>query len=224
MALDCWVFCDIDGTLLHSPGAGRSAFADAFLEAFGLLPDMSAVNFAGATDLRVLDQLLRQESMVSDQEKQDHFFECLPRYLDRNMQETPPLVFPNVKKCLERILKSASLGLVTGNIRACAWVKLQHAGLSTYFSEVGGFGDDHADRHQMAALALERAGNPSRAFLLGDTPSDIAAAQKNGMVSVAVCNGQFSRDDLAKSAPDLILDSFEKADAFFELLEQKSET
>jgi hypothetical protein len=44
------------------------------------------------------------------------------------------------------------------------------------------------------------------------------------MVSVAVCNGQFSRDDLAKSAPDLILDSFEKADAFFELLEQNTET
>ena len=223
MASNCWVFCDIDGTLLHSPGAGRSAFAEAFLEAFGQRPDMSAVNFAGATDLRVLNQLLRQEKIASDSDKTEHFFTCLPRYLDRNMREAPPLVFSGVKKCLERILKSAALGLVTGNIRDCALVKLRHAGLEKYFSEIGGFGDDHADRHQMAALALARAGNPLRSFLLGDTPSDIAAAQKNGMVSVAVCNGQFARDELVKESPDLILDSFEDAEEFFERLEMKPE-
>jgi phosphoglycolate phosphatase-like HAD superfamily hydrolase len=71
----------------------------------------------------------------------------------------------------------------------------------------------------MAALALERAGNPVTAFLLGDTPSDIEAARSNGMVSVAVCNGQFDRATLEAEHPDIVVDSFEDAEHLFRALD-----
>ena len=214
-----YIFCDIDGTLLQAPGAGSSAFGDAFAEVFGVSVDMGHINFAGATDIRVLAQLMREQGVPGDPVLEQRFFERLPVFLDRNMAAAPPIVFPGVGDFLERVSLHWGLGLVTGNTQACARIKLRHAGLDAYFGAAGGFGDDDGDRCRMAALALERAGHPERAFLLGDTPSDVEAARANGMVSVAVCNGQFDRPVLEAEGADLVLDSFEEADELFRALD-----
>ena len=214
-----YIFCDIDGTLLRAAGAGSGAFGAAFSEVFGVEPDMAKVNFSGATDIRVLAQLMREHGLSSDPARQRRFFERLPVHLDERMGHFPPTVFPGVEAFLERVSPRWNLGLVTGNIKACALVKLRHAGLDGFFDGTGGFGDDDGDRARMAALALERAGHPETAFLLGDTPADIAAARANGMVSVAVCNGGFDRPALEAEGADLVLDSFEEAGALFRMLE-----
>jgi phosphoglycolate phosphatase-like HAD superfamily hydrolase len=214
-----YIFCDIDGTLMHAKGAGRTAFGAAFEAAYGVPVDMAHINFAGATDIRVVEQLLSEQQIEPNPALTQRFFEFLPDYLDRNMAEFPPTVFPGVGHFLERVSVHWNLGLVTGNIRACAYLKLRHAGIEQYFSEIGGFGDDDGDRNQMAALALKRAGNPEFAYLLGDTPSDVEAARSNGMVSVAVCNGQFNRAALEAEGADLVVDSFEEADELFQALE-----
>ena len=213
-----YIFCDIDGTLLRAKGAGRIAFASAFELAYGVAVDISHVNFAGATDIRVVEQLLREQHLEADPVKMQRFFELLPQCLDENMRRYPPTVYPGVSEFLSRVSQRWTLGLVTGNIRSCAYLKLKHGGIDHYFSEIGGFGDDDGDRNRMAALALERAGNPSGSFLLGDTPSDIEAARSNGMISVAVCNGQFDRAMLLAENPDLIVDSFEDAEHLFQAL------
>ncbi len=214
-----YIFCDIDGTLLQAPGAGSSAFGDAFAEVFGVPVDMAPINFAGATDIRVLAQLMREQHIPHDPVLEQLFFERLPVFLDCNMDAAPPIVFPGVGDFLARVSLHWGLGLVTGNSKACAYIKLRHAGLDPYFGNVGGFGDDDGDRNRMAALALERAGHPERAFLLGDTPSDIEAARVNGMVSVAVCNGSFDRATLEAEGADLVLDSFEDAGGLFRALD-----
>ncbi len=214
-----YIFCDIDGTLLHAKGAGRTAFGSAFEAAYGVPVDMDHINFAGATDIRVVEQLLRELKMDSDPALMQRFFDYLPDYLDRSMAEFPPTVFPGVTTFLGRVFKHWNLGLVSGNIRACAYLKLRHAGIRQYFGEIGGFGDDDGDRNHMAALALKRAGSPDMAYLLGDTPSDIEAARMNGMVSVAVCNGQYDRSVLEAEGANIVLDSFEEADELFQALE-----
>jgi phosphoglycolate phosphatase-like HAD superfamily hydrolase len=181
---------------------------------------MSHINFAGATDIRVMEQLLRENGLHAEPAKTSRFFDLLPVYLDQAMVLQPPTVYPGVEMFLERVSKHWMLGLVTGNIRACAYLKLKHGGgIDRYFGEIGGFGDDDGDRNRMAALALERAGNPVGAFLLGDTPSDIEAAHSTGMVSVAVCNGQFDRTTLEAEHPDIVVDSFEDAEHLFRALD-----
>ncbi len=214
-----YIFCDIDGTLLYAKGSGRPAFAEAFRDAYGMNIDVSHINFAGATDLGVLAKLVRENGIEPDAVKTAAFFERLSVYLDENMSKWPPIVFPGVRSFLERVSSHWNLALVSGNIRETAFLKLKHGGLLDYFTDIGGFGDDDADRNKMAALALERAGNPAGAFLLGDTPSDIAAARATGMTSVAVCNGQFDRATLESEKPDLIVDSFEDAEHLFQALE-----
>ena len=213
-----YIFCDIDGTLLHAKGSGSAAFGEAFQKAYGVPVDMAHINFAGATDLRVVEQLVRENNLELDSARTKHFFELLPIFLDQNMTRFPPVVFAGVGAFLARVSTHWNLALVTGNIRECAYLKLKHGGLDHYFSTIGGFGDDDGDRNRMAALALERAGQPEQAFLLGDTPSDIEAARVNGMVSVAVCNGTFSRAMLEAEKPDMIVDSFENAEPLFEAL------
>ena len=214
-----YIFCDIDGTLLYAKGSGRVAFGDAFESAYGVSVDMTHINFAGATDIGVVRQLARENGVAFNPEKMRRVFELLPDLLDAGMAKVPPTVFPGVAAFLERVSVRWKLGLVTGNIRECAYLKLKHGGIDRFFSDVGGFGDDDGDRNRMAALALERAGNPQGSFLLGDTPSDIEAARANGMVSVAVCNGQFDRTKLEAERPDIVVDSFEDAEHLFQALE-----
>lgn len=216
---DRYIFCDIDGTLLHAKGSGRPAFSDAFRDAYGMAVDTSHINFSGATDLGVLNGLVRANGVEDTPAKTARFFERLAVYLDANMAKWPPIVFPGVVRFLERVSKHWNLALVSGNIRETAFLKLKHGGLRAYFTDIGGFGDDDGDRNRMAALALERAGNPGGSFLLGDTPSDIEAARCNGMVSVAVCNGQFDRAMLEAEKPDIIVDSFDDAEDLFRALE-----
>ena len=59
------LYFDIDGTLMVARGAGRSAFSQAFEDVYGHLIDISHVNFAGATDMGVLQDLLREQELVS---------------------------------------------------------------------------------------------------------------------------------------------------------------
>ncbi|WP_372794043.1 HAD family hydrolase [Pontiella sp.] len=219
MTKDRYLFCDIDGTLLYAKGSGRPAFGAAFFDAFGIEISVDHINFAGATDLGVLAQLAGENRQELTPETTALFFERLAVYLDENMTKWPPIVFPGVEHFLQRVSRQWKLALVSGNIRATAYMKLRHGGLEHYFTDIGGFGDDDARRSSMAALALERAGHPAGAFLLGDTPSDIAAAKANGMISVAVCNGQFSREMLESEEPDLIVDSFEDAEHLFQALD-----
>lgn len=218
-AQERYIFCDIDGTLLRAQGSGRIAFRKAFSEAYGVPVDMAHINFAGATDTRVVEQLLYEQGLKPDPSCTQRLFELLPIYLDQAMSNNPPTVFPGVEPFLERVSLHWTLGLVTGNIRPCAYLKLRHGGIARFFSDIGGFGDDDGDRNRMAAIALERAGNPANSFLLGDTPSDIAAARSNGMMSVAVCNGQFDRATLEAERPDIVVNSFEDAESLFQVLD-----
>ena len=211
------LFFDIDGTLLVARGAGRGAFARSFEEVYGLQIDMSHINFAGATDLGVLNDLL-QEHQLADIEAEKHsFFERLAVHLEGAFKKRPPTLFPGVMQFLERVAGHWNMALVTGNTRASSALKLQYSGIDHFFDMTGGYGDDDACRNQMAALAIERAGFPDRGYLLGDTPRDIEAAKVNRLVSVGVCTGSFSREQLALEKPDILVDSLGKAE---ELLEE----
>lgn len=214
-----YIFCDIDGTLLHAPGTGRRAVADAFAEAFGILPAMEHITFAGATDILVLEQLMNEQNIPRDPVREQLFFDHLPRLLDRYLSDAPLTVFPGVEGFLRRVSTHWKLGLVTGNIRACAAIKLKYGGIDHFFDGMGGFGEDDGDRNRIAALALMRAGHPKVSYLLGDTPSDIEAARVNSMISVAVCNGQFDRAALERENPDIIVESFEDAEHLFQALD-----
>jgi phosphoglycolate phosphatase-like HAD superfamily hydrolase len=212
------VLFDIDGTLLDAGGAGRRAFAAAFETSLGWKQDIAHINFAGATDLAVFRQLLRERGIESTPELESSYFSQLPLELQRALAETPAIVFPGVRSLLERLgdMDGVRLGIVTGNVESTAWVKLEHAGLREFFT-FGGFGCDHADRVVICRQAMER-GGLSEGLLFGDTPNDVKAALANGLTSVAVASKHFTVAELQTAGAHHVFENFSDTNAVLRLL------
>lgn len=200
------VLFDIDGTLLDLKGAGRRAFVRAIEAVFGWRDDIRYVNFAGNTDLNVLEQVMAAHGQPLKEGDAGRFFAQLPRELERTAAEPggDRTIYPGVRELLERLSArpDVCLALVTGNIESCARFKLRQFDLHDHFV-LGAFGNDHADRGRIAELALRRVlgslppDHPVRGrYLIGDTPFDIAAARAVDAVAIAVATGKFNVDEL----------------------------
>jgi phosphoglycolate phosphatase-like HAD superfamily hydrolase len=109
-----------------------------------------------------------------------------------------------VRAALDAIAAHPELhqGLLTGNLREGARLKLAHVGLWSYF-EFGAFADDSSDRNELGPFALRRAKEktgldfpPDRVWIIGDTPHDIACAKAIGAKSIGVATGSFLPEDL----------------------------
>ncbi len=209
------ILFDIDGTLLDLKGAGRRAFVRSIQAVFGWPDDIRYVSFAGNTDLNVLAQVMAAHGRELVETDALRFFRHLPGEMDRALAEPggDRIIYPGVRDLLERLaaLPEVVLALVTGNIEACARLKLREFNLHNHFV-LGAFGNEHADRGRIAGLALDRAlaalprGRSVRArYLVGDTPFDIAAARSIGAVSIAVATGSFSIAQLHAAGADHVL-------------------
>ena len=111
------------------------------------------------------------------------------------------------------------LGLLTGNIRLGAEIKLRRYGLWEIF-EFGGFADDHEDRNHIAAAALERGRRvlgknlrPEEIVVVGDTPFDIRCGKFIGAKVLAVATGGAKLDELRKHAPDWAIEDLTRVSA-----------
>lgn len=107
------------------------------------------------------------------------------------------------------------IGLLTGNIRLAAELKLRRFGLWEQF-DTGGFADDSDERNQIAAIAKQRgeallgrklAGN--EVLVIGDTPLDIACARYIGAKVIAVGTGMYRPQDLLPLGPDFAVENLE---------------
>lgn len=208
------VLFDIDGTLLDVKGAGRQAFSQALETLYGWRDSLDYIKFSGATDLDVLRKIFHHNGKILTREDQLRFFDHLPKELVATLADTQPGLYPGVRKLVEELSQDSRvlLGLVTGNIQTCAALKLEWAGLDNFFS-VGAYGDECADRSQIAALAMQRARKKIAArqsltarYLIGDTPSDVAAAEAIGARSVAVATGKHTRADLVATGAEIVFD------------------
>jgi phosphoglycolate phosphatase-like HAD superfamily hydrolase len=103
------------------------------------------------------------------------------------------------------------LGLLTGNIRLGAEIKLRHFDLWERF-ETGAFADDHEERDQIAAVARQRGSRilndnlrGDQVLVIGDTPLDIRCGRAIQAKVLAVATGGAEFDELKKHAPDWVV-------------------
>jgi len=203
---------DIDGTLLNSGGAGKAAMESALAAEFGLARVQQGIPYSGRTDRAIGQDLLRihgiEPSPANWQRLQDAYLRNLPACLTRHNGK----ILPGIAALLERLAvdEQVAVGLLTGNIRAGARLKLGHFDLYHHF-EFGGFGDDHLERDDVARAALAEAQTfcdgvaPERIWVVGDTPLDIQCARAIGARVAAVATGLHSLDELGVERPDLLL-------------------
>src|SRR5262245_46486112 len=180
---------DIDGTLVHTGGAGVKAFAKVFETEFNARDGFERLKFAGRTDVSLVREFFSYHDISPTPEHFERFFERYVFWLDHILAHSKTEACVGIRDFL-RDLKSLPdpplLGLLTGNIRLGAEIKLRHFDLWKLF-ETGAFADDHEDRDRIAAVARERGrrllGTDLRddeILVIGDTPLDIRCGRAIG--------------------------------------------
>jgi phosphoglycolate phosphatase-like HAD superfamily hydrolase len=209
---------DIDGTLVHSDGAGRAAVAYALERLFGTAGPIATYDLAGKTDSVIVHDLLIAAGVAPAEIEAS-----LPTVFEL-MAEAGRSLFPSkgVRPCpgaAELVSALAGrpgivLGLLTGNAAQTAPLKLAAAGFDPTLFRVGAFGSEARERNSLPALAMQRAsdyaGYPfagKDTIIIGDTPADVACARAAGATAVAVASGHHTRETLSQSQPDYLLDS-----------------
>jgi phosphoglycolate phosphatase len=220
-------FClfDIDGTLLNSGGAGKIAIETALVEDFGVTL-RTQVTYSGRTDRAIARDLLRFHDIAETPEHGQRLVEGYLRRLPAALARHNGHVLPGIAALLDVLARreDVAVGLLTGNIRQGARVKLSHFGLFEHFS-FGGFGDHHLERDDVARDALaaihERQGqtvHPDRIWVIGDTPLDVQCARAIGAKAVAVATGWHTVDQLRATVPDLLMADLSDAAPLLSLL------
>lgn len=205
------ILFDIDGTLIHSGGAGVTAFGRAFTELFGVVRPTEGVRFAGRTDTGLIAELFARHGITHAPADAARFFEAYLRHLRELLPRSRGGLCAGVEEFLDTIARLDSpprSALLTGNIRRGAELKLRHFDLWERF-EFGAFGDDHHDRNELAVIARRRGGEQlgrdlagEEILVIGDTPRDIECARAIGARCLAVATGGDSIEELAPHRAD----------------------
>ena len=216
------VLFDIDGTLIHTDGAGVKAFAKVFEHRFKIPDATTGVNFAGRSDTSIAREIFCQHGIQPTKEHFTDFFEQYAFWLAQFLTETKGDIYPGVWRFiyeLQRLPEPPLIGLLTGNIRLGAEIKLRRFNLWEFFA-TGAFGDDHEDRRQIAAIARERGMRvlgqrltDDEVLVIGDTPRDIDCAKAIGAKVLAVATGDSTLADLQAHQPTWAVTSLEQVRA-----------
>jgi phosphoglycolate phosphatase len=215
------ILFDIDGTLLASGGAGKLALETAFTEDFGR-PLRVQVPYSGRTDRAIVRELFECHDVAHTPANLEKLLAGYLRRLPGCLERMKGRVLPGIADLLVHLKErdEVAIGLLTGNVRAGAKVKLGHFGLFDHFT-FGGFGDHHFDRDDVAreALATIRADVhpevvPDRIWVIGDTPLDIRCARAIGARVLAVATGGHTVAELAAAGPDLVLEDLSDPEPF----------
>src|SRR5438445_5245731 len=172
---------DIDGTLLSSGGAGKAAMEQGMAMAFGVPASAAAIPFSGRTDRAIGRDLFRHHGVADSADNWQRFVTAYLQHLPKCLNTHNGKVLPGIASLLEtlRARGDVAVGLLTGNIRDGARMKLGHYGIYEHFA-FGGFGDHHFERNDVARVALAEVqrhlnGNAKldRVWVIGDTPLDV---------------------------------------------------
>jgi len=205
------VLFDIDGTLIHTGGAGVKAFAKVFATEFGASDGFERMKFAGRTDVSLVREFFGFHSIPATAEYFGRFFDRYVFWLDHILRDSRTEMCPGAREFIAQLSNSPQpplLGLLTGNIRLGAEIKLRHFDLWETF-QTGGFADDHEERDKIAAVARHRGSRilnedlrDDQVLVIGDTPLDIRCGRAIGAKVLAVATGGATLEELKKHAPD----------------------
>jgi phosphoglycolate phosphatase-like HAD superfamily hydrolase len=217
---------DIDGTLISSGGAGKAALERALAEEFGIARITAKLELSGRTDRAICRDLFRYHVLDDTPENWQRLIGSYLRHLPSCLEQKGGRVLPGIAALLEGLRGREDLlvGLLTGNIRAGAKVKLGHFGLYDHFP-FGGFGDEHFDRDDVAREALEAvrchcngSASADSIWVIGDTPLDVRCARAIGARAVAVATGWHAVSELEACQPDLLFADLSDATPLLERL------
>lgn len=201
------VLWDIDHTLIETRGVGRAIYDRAFPAATGR-PLEKLAQFAGRTELDIMSESLRVNGIEPTDTAMQRLAAALVQgYEDaRDELATTGRALPGAAEALQALaaIPHVHQGVLTGNLREVARIKVEVFGLDRYLDlESSAYGDDHADRAELVAIAQRRAKkctgttfDNDHTVLIGDTVNDVKAALAAGVQVIAVATGKSNTEAL----------------------------
>lgn len=216
---------DIDGTLLLAGGSGREALRRAIELEFGIVDGWADVAFSGRTDRALLCEVLAGNQLPQDGQAQGRLRRRYAALFPEYLRAAPAAVLPGVVELLSHLSVDprVRVAVMTGNLPETATRKLEHLKLLRYVEWISG-GDLDVERDALAqrtAASIRRRYGETAAddiVVIGDTPHDIRCAQSIAAPVVAVCTGNYRREQLEPLQPLAVWDDFSDWRSVFEVL------
>jgi phosphoglycolate phosphatase-like HAD superfamily hydrolase len=221
-----FILFDIDGTLIDSGGAGTKSLSLAFMEMFSVKDAFRTISMAGKTDLQIIREGLELYNIDHTNGIIPEFCRKYLKHLRIQMMNGKGYIKSGIKEALEALKPDEEivLGLLTGNVKEGARIKLEYFGLHSYFG-IGAFGDDDEDRNKLLPIALDKLyrQNSSRisfrdCIVIGDTPRDITCSKPYGALSIAVSTGPYSFKALSDAGADVVLEDLSDTEGFMSII------
>ncbi|WP_329789154.1 haloacid dehalogenase-like hydrolase [Lentzea sp. DG1S-22] len=223
------VLWDIDHTLLQSRGMGREMYERAVPLAIGR-PFQQLADVSGRTELDIIAETLKLHGVEPTDAAMGMLVNALIDSYEAGRDEfaTRARVLPGAREALAALEGEPTVhqGVLTGNLRAVARIKLVALGLEQFLDlETSSYGDDHADRAELVTIARERAAQQldtqfglDDTVLIGDTPRDVTAALAAGVRVIAVATGKNGMEELRATGAVDVLENLEDTITVRELI------
>lgn len=204
---------DIDGTLIRTGGAGLDAMQLVMREMFGV-EQLAKVEVRGRTDRSILRDLFAAHQIDDSPTNWNRFQQAYLQQLPTSMSSRRGRLLPGVEQSLSSLAQrdDCALGLLTGNMRQAAKIKLTHFAVDHMFA-FGGFGDQNFCRNDVARDAMAAARQhlnsqfvEDQVWVIGDTPLDVECGRAIRARTVGVLTGGYDRSAMEAAAPDILLD------------------
>lgn len=209
---------DIDGTLMRTAGVGKKSFNLAFRKIFGFKDAFENIEMMGRTDPLIVEEALKKFEVEADDDQIEKFRNLYYQILEEMIEEphAGKRLCPGIDFLLNELEDNDNYipGILTGNWRYSAYLKLRHFEIDGYF-KTGVFADDTPNRDEMVPLAIHRVAeefninvSPEKIIVLGDTPRDIHAAKPHGAITIGVATGFHDIQELEEAEADYVFDDF----------------
>lgn len=218
---------DIDGTLISPGKTARGLFVEIAMELTGKKISLEFQHVAGFTDPLILKDML-QRAGIEGIELDDAIDKFFPIYYERLEQRyktaTDKKMFDEVGNLLNELSEENNiyLGLVTGNMKRSAMIKLSPFRLERFFP-VGAYASDEPDRNKLPPIAVGRAERNwnvefqnESVFVVGDTIHDIRCALVNNYRAIGVArhDGDKEKSVLKSAGADWVFDKLPSSSEF----------
>ncbi|NOZ68878.1 MAG: HAD hydrolase-like protein [Deferribacteres bacterium] len=218
------ILFDIDGTLISTGGAGSRALDRAFLELFGIRDAFRNISMAGKTDPEIMREGLTAHGFSHVDGNLEKMKDMYLHFLRQEIENPLRHLKPGIRDALTIFNREGiPLGLLTGNLRQGAQIKLSPFGLYEFFLD-GAFGSDDEDRDRLLPIAIDKFAkkgfefSPQDCIIVGDTPRDVRCAKVHGANCIAVATGPYSKEHLLDTEADIVLESFEEREKYMDFI------
>lgn len=212
------VICDIDGTLIELTRAELAVFFGTFERAFGIrAPEREWARYVATNDYAIIRTVLHthfgRHATAAEIAlfRREYLGGLADGFADGTLRHE---LVAGVTALLDALVGApdVELTLATANMRDGAALRLEAAGLWSYFSG-GAFAEDGLHKPAILAAALAQTDtDPATVVYLGDSPADAVAAQAAGVAFVGIATRAERREKLRDAGADIVLDSYTPLD------------